>query len=469
MEKEYYMAVVTRNVVKASGKTTPEQTSNVSSKSLAGAVFFQCNNISDGEYPIPAKPTFGLAGLGGGGHFWVPKIGDSILVMLDTSLDQPQPYYIASIYTTETPMHEEWEINYPNRMGWMSNIGHQLMFDDTDYDETVRLKHTFGTQIEMDWGGNYSEKVVASRRSEVAGKSEYEIRKNLDYLVIGSHEMDIRRDYDLTVKGNHNHRVKGNYNLVVDGNFTFDQKQMIQNFGSTQENVKGSKEITVGGGMNVTVGGCLGHAVLTNYSRTTSGSEALLVAGRTSMTYGLGYDETIPLGNKTLTMLLGNYSVTITAGNIDLLTLAGATSMGNVIGKFACSIAGAVSIENLLGSVTVDATGGVEIKSPVGLVSISPVGAIDVSNPAGGLSIAPTGEISLSNPLGEFSMSPAGLGKFGGSSGYVEIDPVGNITVFGTSLKYGTGLGNVLTTKTAPVVDTITGALHLGLPTFTAG
>lgn len=452
MIKDFYMATVTRIVEKASGKTSFEQTAEVSSKTLMGAVYFQCNNISDGEYPIPAVPTFGFAGLNGAGMFWVPKVGDHILVMIDTQLDQPQPYYICSLYTIpDNPMNEEWEINYPNRMGWISNVGHKFIFDDTEYAELIRLEHALGSLIEMDYGGNIYEKSVASRFSEIAGSSEHEILKDLKYVVVGHHTSEVSKDYTVVVKGNHSMHVKGSYTLQVDGNFTFEQKAMVQKFGTYIQEVKGGHVTSVGGGMKVTVGGCLAHAVLSNYARTTSGNEALLVAGTFGVTYGLGYTETIALGNKSVLMVAGNWSHTITAGNIDLLTLAGLASFGNV-----------------LGGLSVDILGGVTISSPLGAIGVDPTGAIDASNAAGGLSIDPAGTISLSNPLGEFSMSPAGLGKFGGAAGNISIDPTGNVTITSALVKVGGALGQVLTNITDPVVDTITGASHIGLPTFLA-
>lgn len=470
MSKEYYIAIVTRNVEKATGKTDDAQTAAVSSKTLMGAVYFQCNNMGDGEYPIPARPTFGFAGLNGGGLFWVPKVGDYIMVMFDTQMDQPQPYYICSLYTTpDTPMHEEWEVNYPNRMGLISNVGHKLIFDDTEYDELIRIEHALGNMIEMDYGGNYYEKVIASRFSEVAGFDEHEVRKDLNYTVIGSHRMDVRRDYNLLVKGNHSARIKGNYELVVDGNYTFSQKALTQNFGTVTQNVKGGRTLNVDGGYNETIGGCLGHAVISNYSRTVGGNQGVMVAGNTSMTYGMGYTETIPVGNKTTTMLLGNYTLSVTAGNIELMTLAGSAALGNALGGVEVSITGACDLGNLLGGLTISEIGDVELKSPLASLTLGIDGSIDVSNAVGGLSIDAAGTISLSNPLGEFSMDPTGTGKFGGSAGYVQIDPAGNVTVFGTTTTVGAGGGCVLTNLTDPVIDTITGAPHIGLPTFTAG
>jgi len=487
MSKEFYMAVVTRNVEKASGKTDAAQTADVSSKTLMGAVYFQCSNISNGEYPIPARPTFGFAGSNGGGLFWVPKVGDHILVMLDTQLDQPQPFYICSVYTIpNNPIHEEWETNYPNRMGWISNIGHQFIFDDTDYDELIRIQHAFGGMIEMDSGGNYYEKVLSNRFSEVAAHSEHEVRKDLIYTVIGNHLMDIRKDYNLKVKGNNTTTIQGDYTLEVLGNFVFKQKEMIQEFGSVTEVTKGAKNVSVDGGMNETVGGCLGHAIVSNYSRTIGGNEAILVSGSTSRTFGLGYTETVALGNKDVVMLLGNYTLMITAGNIDLTTVAGTTNIGNLLGALAVDIAGAIEAGNFLGSLSIDAVGAITLSGPIGSISIDVTGAIDVSNAVGGvsidatgaidasnavggLSIDATGSIMLSNPMGEFSMDPTGTGKFGGATGYVQIDPAGNITIFGTTTTVGAGGGSVLTNLTDPVVDTITGAPHIGLPTFTAG
>jgi len=149
MGKEQHIGIVTRNVEKASGATSFEQTAKVSSQSLVGAVYFKAETLYDGEYPLPALPSFGYAGENNAGWFWVPKVGDTIIVELDESLDEPDPRYVACLYTNVITMHRDFKKNYPYRLGLVTNSNHRFIFDDYSGVEIINLEHTFGSRVKF--------------------------------------------------------------------------------------------------------------------------------------------------------------------------------------------------------------------------------------------------------------------------------------------------------------------------------
>lgn len=152
--KEYHIAIVTRNIEKASGITSFEKTSKVSSAALSGSVYFKAETLYDGEYPDPAYPPFGYASLDGAGDFWVPKVGDTILVEIDSSVDLPDPRYLCCLYTNVREIHRDFKKNYPYRLGRVTNSGHKLVYDDTDGEESINLEHTFGQRLLLDKDGS---------------------------------------------------------------------------------------------------------------------------------------------------------------------------------------------------------------------------------------------------------------------------------------------------------------------------
>jgi len=174
--KEHHVGIVTRNIEKASGLTNLEQTAKVSSEALAGSVYFKADTLMDGEYPIAAIPSFGLASLNNAGIFWVPKVGDEILIEIDSAVNQPEPRYICSLYTTEIVLYRDFKKNYPWRMGWVSNSGHKLIFDDLTKEEQIYLEHMFGHRLGFSKDGSIfiESRKVTSRDSKDELKDQFD-------------------------------------------------------------------------------------------------------------------------------------------------------------------------------------------------------------------------------------------------------------------------------------------------------
>jgi len=185
--KQVHNGIVTRNVVSASKAINRlggvasqignfnnkiQGAAGVLSSSLRGAVFFDAPSLFSGEYPIAAEPCFPYASSpNGAGMFWVPKVGDEIEVEIltddgsfDTSdVQLPEPRYRCMVYSDAADIAEEFRVNYPNRMGWKTNSGHILLFDDTVGQSFVQLRSSKGHELLLEETSGVSKVLLKSK------------------------------------------------------------------------------------------------------------------------------------------------------------------------------------------------------------------------------------------------------------------------------------------------------------------
>lgn len=409
MKKEYHIGIVTRNIEKASGITNPETTSTVSAQTLRGAVYFASDTLFDGEYPEPADPSFGYASNNGAGFFWVPRVGDSLLIEIDVSLDNPQPRYICSWYNNDNDIHPEFITNYPRRLGWATNCGHILVFDDTENEEFIMFSHMTSTRFEWDYSGDWYEDIVRNKIIMIRNSLDESIQRDSRSEILGSRSVLIRNDETVEVTGNSSKKIGGDYTLEIDGVYRLKYKELVQEVGALTENIKGGKQLFTDSGYKEVIGGSKSINIVSNKGETIAGDDAKLVAGNSEATYGMKRKEIVAAGN---------HEIEVQLGNIDHKTLAGTVNLANALASLGMDIAGAITLAGVLASLTMDATGA----------------------------------INLAGILGGFESNVAGISK-----------------ITGTTIVLGNQIGNVLTTITAPVVDNITGAPHIGVPTVFAG
>lgn len=191
--RETHNAVVTRNL-----------DDDFPGASLKGAIFFNAPTLFEGEYPVPAFPCFHFASLGSAGIFFVPKVGDEIEIEIsvddgtddtsDVELDEPR--WKCMIYDDELDIHDLFKENYPFRMGWVSNKGHHLIFDDKKGSEKLILGTEQGHRITFD-------DVAETILFESISGTKYEIRKDgtLDVAVMKDLITAISGDYIVTIIG----------------------------------------------------------------------------------------------------------------------------------------------------------------------------------------------------------------------------------------------------------------------------
>ena len=199
---EKHNAIVTRNVPNES-----DETSN-----LRGAVFFNAPTLFEGEYPEPALPCFPFASSNGAGMFWVPKVDDEIevLILVDdedsphdsSDIEIPEPRYLCMIYNDINEVDEEFLFNYPNRMGWKTNSGHIILFDDGEGVELFRMAHALGQFIEMNAGGHIKTKSLKDHITDVGKDEILTVRRNQNQTVLGSRFTDVYKDNTNHIRGN---------------------------------------------------------------------------------------------------------------------------------------------------------------------------------------------------------------------------------------------------------------------------
>lgn len=409
MKKEYHIGIVTRNVEKATGITDDATTSQVSAKALRGAVYFAADALFDGEYPEPAEPSFGYASNNGAGFFWVPRVGDSLLIEIDVSLDNPRPRYVSSWYNNDNDINPEFAINYPRRLGWATNSGHILVFDDTENEELIMLAHMTNTRFEWDYSGDWYEEIVRDKVAKIRSNFNRVIQKDSNEEIIADRYLNVRTNEYIDITGSSHKKTGNDSSLEVDGDYDFKAKGVTEELGGLEQNIKGGKIVTTDSGYKEVIGGSKAVNIVSNKGETIAGTDAKMVAMESEATYGLGRKETVALGD---------HAVEVQVGNIDHQTLAGTVNLANLLASFGIDIAGAINIASVLSSLSLDVAGGA----------------------------------NLAGLLGGFETNPAGIS-----------------TVSGTMVVLGAQVGMVLTTITAPVVDNITGVPHIGVPTVWAG
>ncbi len=196
-KKEVHNAIVTRN-------TDPDQ-----GVALRGAVFFNAPTLFDGEYPEPATPCFPFASAGGAGMFFVPQVGDEIEVEIlvddgtfDTAdVEVPEPRWRCMVYSSAADIADEFKVNYTRRMGWKSNTGHIFLFDDTEGAELVGLAHKIGTLLQWDKDGNWIEKIIKDKVSEVAANLIQNIGADFTETVSGKKVINVTGNVEINAQG----------------------------------------------------------------------------------------------------------------------------------------------------------------------------------------------------------------------------------------------------------------------------
>ena len=196
-KREIHNAIVTRNTDIDLGVA------------LRGAVFFNAPTLFDGEYPEPAFPCFPFASTKGAGLFFVPQVGDEVEIEIlvddgtfDTSdVEVPEPRWRCMIYSAAADIADEFKKNYTRRMGWKSNSGHLFLFDDKEGEELVQLSHKIGTILQWDKDGNWIEKIIKDKVSDVAAKYIQTVGGDYSETVSGKKVINVTGNVEINTQG----------------------------------------------------------------------------------------------------------------------------------------------------------------------------------------------------------------------------------------------------------------------------
>lgn len=201
-----------------------------------------------------------------------------------------------------------------------------------------------------------------------------------------------------------------------------DKHRMI--LGTHKADISGSSDVTVLGAVRDKCGGSRSISTVGNESKVTTGKTTSTMAQDVEETYGMSKKQTYVVGNKIAKLLLGNHEISVLVGDIIHKTLAGNMEQGNPLANFKYSIAGQAAYKSTLDT-TIEA-----------MLNLNAKGQLNVNITAG------LQAIIKASVLAE---------------------------VKAALVKLGQGTAPVLTVMTDPLVDYITGAPHIGVPTVLAG
>jgi len=197
--------------------------------------------------------------------------------------------------------------------------------------------------------------------------------------------------------------------------------------GTLTEVITGAKKVKVTGGSSESVGGSSSKSIAGNSNEVILGNSDKLVAQKTTETYGTGKETKVVLGNiveqllagnKELTILLGDVKYTLTAGNYAVNVVAGNLTLETLLGSFKCG--------NSMGNMSIDPSGGITLTA-LSMMSVKSTGPISFESSA---------MIDIKAPIVSINKAAGGM---------------------------------AVTTLTSPVVDTISGAPTMGVPTVLIG
>lgn len=205
--------------------------------------------------------------MGGGsdsGGFWIPDVGDHVWVFFEAG-DYMLPVYFAGA-PARPHMPAEKANGYPKNRIFKSKAGHLVEISDEAGNERIHVKHSTGTETEIDKDGNVSQIVVSNVTQEVTG--------NVTQTVGGNVIQTISGDFTQNVTGNVSQSVDGNVNSTVQGNMT--------------ASVTGTSNVTGTGTVNVTApAGITFDTPTATFTGAVAIGGAATIGGATTMSAGM--------------------------------------------------------------------------------------------------------------------------------------------------------------------------------------
>lgn len=377
---------------------------------LRGAVFFEAPSLFEGEYPLPAYPCFPFASSLGAGFFLVPKIGDEIEVLILVD-DPSQPYD-----TTDLELAEP-------RYRCM------IYSDANDIAEEFKVNYPF----RMGWKSNSGHLFMFDDfEGEQLVKLAHTVGTLLQMERNGDYQETVQKDKLVDIFGSKITEIQKTKEETVGG----DSKTNISK--NKEEDITGNETRTVGGDQEETVTG----------NRTFTVNELIETIGLITRIVSGSVDEKIDGGRKAI---IGGSDTRAVVSN-DNHTVSGQQNI--LVAQEHAATYGVGSTETIA---TLHKT--FEILAGNFLANVA-AGNIDLNTLAG--------TVNLANALAAFAIDVAGGVVAGNNIGDLQVDPAGNVLINGITVTVNSGVGQVLTNVTAPVVDNITGAPHIGVPTFFA-
>lgn len=115
--------------------------------------------------------------------------------------------------------HIPYNASYPYNHVFMTESGHIMEFDDTQYSERMHIYHKSGTFTEIDANGTQVNRIVGDNYEILERNGHVYIKGTMDVTIDGDHNVKVNNALNLQVVGNVNMNVTGNMNVDVAGTY----------------------------------------------------------------------------------------------------------------------------------------------------------------------------------------------------------------------------------------------------------
>lgn len=141
--------------------------------------------------------------------------------------------------------HIPYNASYPYNHVFMTESGHIMEFDDTQYSERVHIYHKSGTFIEIDANGTQVNRIVGDNYEILERNGHVYIKGTMDVTIDGDHNVKVNNAMNLEVVGNVNMKVTGNMNVDVAGTYNLKASGINLETHTGPMNIKSANSVNV--------------------------------------------------------------------------------------------------------------------------------------------------------------------------------------------------------------------------------
>jgi GH24 family phage-related lysozyme (muramidase) len=141
--------------------------------------------------------------------------------------------------------HIPYNASYPYNHVFMTESGHIMEFDDTQYSERVHIYHKSGTFTEIDANGTQVNRIVGDNYEILERNGHVYIKGTMDVTIDGDHNVKVNNAMNLEVVGNVNMKVTGNMNVDVAGTYNLKASGINLETHTGPMNIKSANSINV--------------------------------------------------------------------------------------------------------------------------------------------------------------------------------------------------------------------------------
>jgi len=141
--------------------------------------------------------------------------------------------------------HIPYNASYPYNHVFMTESGHIMEFDDTQYSERVHIYHKSGTFTEIDANGTQVNRIVGDNYEILERNGHVYIKGTMDVTIDGDHNVKVNNAMNLEVIGNVDMKVTGNMNVDVAGTYNLKASGINLETHTGPMNIKSANSVNV--------------------------------------------------------------------------------------------------------------------------------------------------------------------------------------------------------------------------------